>query len=111
MMKDFGFNIYKSRALDYDNSDFAPKKALEREVLSYKRCIGCGACASSCSSAQYTDFSILRCNMLFRNAQYDELKQELAKCMLCGKCTLVCPRGVNIRRMVLEMRDLIEKRP
>ncbi len=108
-MKDFGFNLYKGRTLDYDNCDFSLKKNLEQQVPSYKRCIGCGACASSCSAAKFTNFSIVKCNMLFRNAKYDDLKQELDKCMLCGKCTIICPRGVNIRRMILEMRNLIEK--
>ena len=108
-MKDFGYSISKGRTLNYDNSDFSLKKTLEHDVVSYCRCIGCGACASTCSAAKFTDFSIFKCNMLFRNAKYDELEQELSKCTLCGKCTLVCPRGVNIRGMILEMRNLIEK--
>lgn len=106
-MKNFGFTVQKARTLDFDTNDFSKKTALIDKVPSYKRCIGCGACSSTCSAGTHTDFSILKCNNLFRNGDYSDLETELDKCMLCGKCTLVCPRGVNIRAMVMEMRDLI----
>ncbi len=109
MMKDFGFRLYKGRILDYDTTDFSMKNHLCEKVPSYNRCIGCGGCSSTCSSAKHTDFSIVKCNQLFRNGKYEDLEQELNKCMLCGKCTLICPRGVNIRAMIMEMRNLILK--
>lgn len=105
-MKDFGFTLQKARTLDFDTNDFSLKNKLIKKVPSFKRCIGCGACSSTCSAASHTDFSILKCNNLFRNGDYSDLNTELDKCMLCGKCTLVCPRGVNIRAMVMEIRNL-----
>ena len=30
--------------------------------------------------------------------------EELSKCMLCGKCRLVCPRGINTREIVLTIK-------
>ncbi len=106
-MKDFGFTLQKGRILDFDKTDFSLKEYLIQKVPSYKRCIGCGACSSTCSAAKYTDFSILKCNMLYRYGDYISLEEELDKCMLCGKCTLVCPRGVNIRAMIMAMRNLL----
>ena len=106
-MKDFGFTPQKGRLLDFDKNDFSLKNRLTQKVPSYKRCIGCGACSSTCSAGKHTDFSILKCNMLYRCGDYFGLKEELDKCMLCGKCTLVCPRGINIRGMVMEMRELL----
>ena len=35
------------------------------------------------------------------------LAAELDKCMLCGKCSLVCPRGVNTRAVIMNMRILL----
>jgi heterodisulfide reductase subunit C len=105
-MKDFGFTLQKGRILDFDTNDFSLKNTLIENVCSYKRCIGCGACSSSCSAAAHTDFSILKCNNLFRSGDYAGLADELDKCMLCGKCTLACPRGVNIRAMVMKIREL-----
>ena len=106
-MKDFGFTLQKGRTLDFDANNFSAKNALIEKVPSYKRCIGCGACSSTCSAATHIDFSILKCNNLFRNGDYAGLKEELDKCMLCGKCTLVCPRGVNTRAMIMRMRELL----
>jgi heterodisulfide reductase subunit C len=30
------------------------------------------------------------------------------KCMLCGKCQLVCPRGVNLRNLILSIHTALE---
>jgi len=106
-MKDFGFTLQKARTLDFDTNDFAKKNELVSKVPSYRRCIGCGGCSATCSAATHTDFSILKCNNLFRCGDYEGLAAELDKCMLCGKCTLVCPRGVNTRAMIMNMRDLV----
>jgi len=35
---------------------------------------------------------------------YDKLKKTLAYCQFCGKCSLVCPRGINTRKAILEMK-------
>jgi heterodisulfide reductase subunit C len=29
--------------------------------------------------------------------------------MFCGKCQLVCPRGINMRNLILSMYTAIEK--
>ena len=107
-MKDFGYTANKGRTLDFDTTDFSLKDSLIQKVSSYKRCIGCGSCSSTCSAGRHTDFNILKCNMLYRCGDYTGLSEELDKCMLCGKCTLVCPRGVNIRAMVVKMREMME---
>jgi len=106
-MKDFGFTTQKGRTLDFDKINFSLKDNLAQKVPSYKRCIGCGACSSTCSAGKHTDFNILKCNMLYRCGDIVGLEEELDKCMLCGKCTLVCPRGVNIRAMVVKMREMV----
>lgn len=82
-------------------------KKLHQAVPSFKRCISCGACASTCSARQFTDFNIRKIHTNFRRGQYDGLEKELTACMLCGKCTLVCPRGVNLRSMVINMRKIL----
>ena len=107
-MNDFGFTLQKGRTLDFDKTDFSLKAHLIQKVPSYKRCIGCGGCSSTCSAGGHTDFSILICNMLYRCGDVSGLEEELDKCMLCGKCTLVCPCGVNIRAMVMEMRKIVK---
>jgi succinate dehydrogenase/fumarate reductase-like Fe-S protein len=45
--------------------------------------------------------------MLIKRGETDQVIQKLQKCMLCGKCTLVCPRGVDTRRMILSLYKII----
>ncbi|MBP5515884.1 MAG: 4Fe-4S dicluster domain-containing protein [Bacteroidales bacterium] len=106
-MKDFGFTISKGRSLDLDNLQQDRVDKLLELVPSYKLCIGCGGCTASCSAAGFTDFNIRRIHTSFLRARYDDLDKQLQKCMLCGKCTLVCPRGVNTRALIINMRRIL----
>ena len=36
-----------------------------------------------------------------RRGEYKGAYEEISKCMLCGKCRLVCPRGINTRGLVM----------
>ncbi len=45
--------------------------------------------------------------MLVKRGETKEVGEHLQKCMLCGKCLLVCPRGVDTRRMILSMLKYI----
>jgi heterodisulfide reductase subunit C len=35
--------------------------------------------------------------------------RKIGKCMLCGKCALVCPRGVNTRNIVALAKQAFQK--
>lgn len=61
-----------------------------------KRCIGCNRCRDNC--AFLTKYQL--------NIGEALKREELAySCFLCGKCTEVCPLGIDGRRMFLEMRQ------
>ena len=106
-MKNFGFTISKGRQLNFD--EMRPEKVdkLLELVPSYKLCIGCGGCTAACSVAGFTDFNIRKIHTAFLRAQYEGLDEQLKRCMLCGKCLLVCPRGVNTRSLIINMRRLL----
>jgi heterodisulfide reductase subunit C len=106
-MIDFGYFLTKSGTIDLANADLSLCEELIHRVPSFNRCIGCGGCSATCTARQHTDFSILRCNFFLRRGEYKTLQDELDKCLLCGKCTLVCPRNVNIRAMIIQMRILL----
>jgi len=107
MMPDFGYTIAKTRLIDLDINKLEKLRQLEDSVSSFKRCVNCGACAATCSASQFTDFDIRKIHSLFRRGQYQKLDKDLALCMLCGKCTLICPRDVNLRAMIIKMRQLL----
>jgi heterodisulfide reductase subunit C len=106
-MKQFGFTISKGRQLNFDEMKTDKVEKLLELVPSYKLCIGCGGCTASCSAAGFTDFNIRKIHTSFLRAQYDGLDEQLKRCMLCGKCLLVCPRGVNTRSLIINMRRVL----
>ena len=77
--------------------------AMTTEVPSSKLCIGCGGCSATCTAGNLTEFNIRKLQMLVKRGETKEVGEHLQKCMLCGKCLLVCPRGVDTRRMILSM--------
>lgn len=108
-MKDFGFTAHSPRVIDYDSNDREILKYLITKEPSFALCIACGGCAATCSAAKFTNFSLRKINVLVSRGENDEVRREIDRCMLCGKCTLVCPRGVNTRSVVFYIREALER--
>ena len=56
-----------------------------------------------------TKFSLRELQILIKRGENEEVRQNIRKCMLCGKCTLVCPRGVNTRNVVTLAKQAFQK--
>ena len=108
-MKESGFKPHDGRLIDYDKNNKAILSYLQRMEASFSLCIGCGACAATCTAANFTDFSLRKIIAFIRLGENDEVRREIDKCMLCGKCTLVCPRGVSTRSVVFYLREAFDK--
>ncbi len=106
-MNKFGFQISTTRAIDLDSADMTAADKLLEAVPSLKACIGCGGCTSTCTAADFVDFNIRRAHNAFVRGQQEGLREQLNRCMLCGKCLLVCPRGVHTRTVIMTMRNLL----
>lgn len=106
-MNKFGFQISKPRSINMDLSDDGRREQLLEEVPSYRLCIGCGGCTATCSAGQFTNFNIRRNHTALACNQTEGLAAQLDSCMLCGKCMLVCPRGVNLRGLIIRMRQML----
>ena len=102
-MKVWGFSISAARVIDYDRNDKAMAEAMAAEAQTSRLCIGCGGGTDTCTAGNLTEFNIRRLQMLVKRGESTEVKEQLHKCMLCGKCLLVCPRGVDTRRMIMSM--------
>lgn len=99
-MEKFGFSISKSRTINYDaNEKHIAEYIYEREP-SFRLCIECGCCAATCTTGNFTVFSLREIQILIKRGENELVKNKINKCMLCGKCILVCPRGVNTRNVV-----------
>lgn len=108
MFKDFGYTIHPDRQIDYDHNSLAIVEYISISEPSFDTCISCGTCTAGCSTGQFTEFSIRRIIALLHRGETGDLKKEIAKCMFCGKCQLACPRGVNLRNLILTIHNCIE---
>jgi len=106
-VKKWGYKIQEDRSLVWEEGDFRLVEQLRKQEPSVDICISCGTCSSGCTTAQFTDFSLRRIIINIQRGRTGEVKVEINKCMLCGKCILACPRGVNTRNIILMARKLL----
>ena len=109
-MNKFGYTISKGRQINYEtNNRYAAEYILDREP-SFRVCIECGCCSATCTTGNFTKFSLRELQILIKRGENDQVRENIKKCMLCGKCTLVCPRGVNTRNIVMLAREAFQKK-
>ncbi len=109
-MKNFGYSIQQDNTIDMDANNRLIHEQLRLREPSVDLCIGCGSCTATCSSAQYTGFNIRLLHTLIRRGEFSGSEKEISKCMFCGKCQLVCPRGVNLRNLIMAIHFITEQR-
>ena len=97
----FGYNINRLRIINLDNNDLRKSFDIIAEMPELQACIGCGSCTASCTAGNLTNFNFRKLHTSVRRGEYKGAYEEISKCMLCGKCRLVCPRGINTRGVVM----------
>ncbi|HEX2921460.1 MAG TPA: 4Fe-4S dicluster domain-containing protein [Bacteroidales bacterium] len=108
-MSRFGFNIMKGRQINYDTNDRSIAEYIMEKEPSFKLCIECGGCSATCTTGNLIHFSLREFNILIKRGEMDLVRKNIRKCMLCGKCSLVCPRGVNTRNVISLAIEAIQK--
>jgi heterodisulfide reductase subunit C len=108
-MEKFGFTISKGRQIDYDANDRQIAEYIYKREPSFRICIECGSCSATCTTGNFTRFSLRELQILLKRGENEPVRQQIKKCMLCGKCTLVCPRGVNTRNVILLAKEAFQK--
>ncbi len=102
-MVDFGYTINKQRVISLDKNGGDIARSVRRMEPSFDLCIGCGTCTATCSANSFTEFNLRKLMLLIQRGETDKTTTEVEKCMLCGKCMLLCPRGVNTRNVLLSI--------
>lgn len=100
---DFGFTINQPRTIGMDAMDNNKLQDILRSEPTLLLCIGCGTCSATCTAGALMaskPFGLRQSLHLIRRGAFDEARQSLNACMLCGKCRMVCPRGVNTRAAI-----------
>jgi heterodisulfide reductase subunit C len=108
-MEKFGFSISEGRQIDWDSNDRSIADYIREKEPSFKMCIACGGCSATCTTGNITNFSLREINILLHRGENSKPRNDLKKCMLCGKCLLVCPRGVNTRNVVFVAKQAFQK--
>ena len=107
-MDKFGYTISPSSRIDLDKVEpekFATLASVEPDVL---KCIACGSCTSSCSAGKYVRTSLRSAILSIQNGKESDALQLLQGCLLCGKCSMICPRGINTRHVILIVLTLYQ---
>ena len=108
-MNKFGFKISAGRQIDYESNNRSIAEYIFEREPSFRLCIECGGCSATCTTSNFTGFSLRELHILIKRGENDEVRRKLNMCMLCGKCTLVCPRGVNTRNIVVLAKKAFKK--
>ncbi|HOP03904.1 MAG TPA: 4Fe-4S binding protein [Tenuifilaceae bacterium] len=98
-MVNFGFSALEIASVDFDKTN---RKLAEEIALlepTFSTCISCGSCAGTCTASRFNGFSFRNMCHQIKLGNVTKAFVESEKCMLCGKCTLVCPRNVNTRNI------------
>ena len=103
----FGYNINQSSKIDLDKASRSMALQVLQHEPSFASCIGCGACVATCSAGRFIPFNLRQLRLMVIRGQIKNVRDEARKCMLCGKCQMICPRGINTRNTVLAIHNSI----
>lgn len=102
-MGKFGFTLNPSSRIDLDKVDgekFNRLAEIEPDVL---KCMACGSCTASCTAGKFVKTSMRSAILSLQNGKEQEALDFLKGCLLCGKCTMVCPRAINTRHLIMSI--------
>ena len=105
-MTDFGFRIAPSSTINLDSADTSLYRKLVQMEPDAKICMSCGSCSATCTSAA-AGMSLRKVILGLQRGR--DVSGMLQNCMLCGKCTMVCPRGINTRHLLLSLCRIYDK--
>ena len=98
-----------TRTIDLEKFDGRLLHYVHSHEKSFITCLSCGGCTATYSAGNLIEFNVRRIGLLLRRGETEGLEKEIDKCMLCGKCTLVCPRGVNTRNVIFLAKQAFKK--
>ena len=104
----WGYSADKSKLIDLDKGDLGLYRAVFRRVPGLRSCIFCGSCGATCT-VQKDGMNFRQLHLLLARGEVTSLEELSAPCLLCGKCTLVCPRNVDTRSVIYNLRVLLHE--
>ncbi len=108
-MNKFGYALTPSSRIDLDKFNkkrFEALVNLEPDVL---KCMACGSCTASCTAGKFTKTSVRSAILALQNGQEKTALDMLKGCLLCGKCSMVCPRAINTRNLIISICKIYQE--
>ncbi|MEM1561557.1 MAG: (Fe-S)-binding protein [Candidatus Bathyarchaeia archaeon] len=69
-------------------------------------CIQCGVCTGACPLSPFGSQNPRRLIAMIREGLKTAVLEALDLCLLCGQCQMLCPRGVKLKEVLLNLRQL-----
>ncbi|MDK2910371.1 MAG: hypothetical protein PWR20_1938 [Bacteroidales bacterium] len=96
----FGFKIPTGRQIDLSTADIHLFNWIHSRVKESFQCIGCGSCTAVCIQTNESIVSIRKILLLSARGFHPEAKRMAEECNLCGRCIMICPRGIYTRNIM-----------
>ena len=90
-MTDFGFTLSRSATVDLDRVDRSRYERLVALSPDARICMNCGSCGATCTAAPFSGMSLRKVLLGLQRG-----------------CTMVCPRGINTRRLILSLSKVYD---
>jgi heterodisulfide reductase subunit C len=94
--------------INLDAVDRSIIEKIKENEPTFKLCMNCGGCTATCRTAGLTDYSPRRINIMLSRGMFEEVKEMIRRCQFCGRCEQLCPRGVKIRNVYLQIRSYLK---
>ena len=78
-MEKFGFTISKGRQIDYESNDRRIAEYIFEREPSFRLCIECGGCSATCTTGNFTKFSLRELHILIKRGENDQVRQNIKK--------------------------------
>ena len=103
-MIDFGYSRTESACIDLDKHNDSLLNKLIKKDSDILTCMACGSCTATCTTGKHLPMSLRKVILHIQRGNVQEEIKQTAHCMFCGKCILICPRGINTRPLLTAIR-------
>jgi len=117
-------SLLANAVMDKDSSD--PANIATRQTMELDACTHCGTCSLRCSSAPASkalgnEYILPSEKMVFLKAlaagkeldrtELNAIQEGIYVCTNCDRCTVVCPVGINLKELWINVReDLVQRK-
>ena len=98
-MEKFGFTISKGRQIDYESNDRRIAGYIFEKEPSFRLCIECGGCSATCTTGNFTSFSLRELHILIKRGENDQVRQNI-KSACSAENVLWFVHGESIQEML-----------